>query len=207
MNKKYMIFASIAVTVVAIAALGFINQRDSIVSYDQSLGSDVVYTPSDITKANPNLAKATGHTSVSTTDIRNLKDIVKYTLRGKVLNVGDPIPWVDNAGNNRGAIPVEILVDKQYKGENGIGKTFTFYIQSIEEQGKYYVMPNEPTFEIGEQIVVHISEDENLGPDYIAHKYYVELGEYGKYKIMNNKAYNELYQHGVSQDIVGNLAK
>lgn len=207
MHKKYMIFASIAVAVIAMVIIGITNQSNDVSSYDQTMSGDTTYVPSDITKANPNLVKAVGHTSVTTTNINNLKDNIKYTLRGKVLNVGDPIPWVDNAGNNRGAIPIEILVDKKYKGDDGVGNTFTFYIQSIEEQGKYYIMPNEPTFEIGEQIIVHISEDNELGPDEIAHKYYVELGEYGKYKVINNKAYNELFPRGVSQDFVGNLAK
>lgn len=206
MHKKYVIFTSIIAAVIVASVVGITNQPNNINSYDQTI-SNTIYTPSDITKANPNLVKAVGHTSVTTTDIRNVKDNIQYTLRGKVLSVGDPILWIDNAGNNRGAIPIEILVDKKYKGDDGIGKTFTFYIQSIEEQGKYYVMPNEPTFEIDEQVIVHISEDAELGPDEIAHKYYVELGEYGKYKIMGNKAYNELFPNGVSQDFVGNLAK
>ena len=89
--------------------------------------SDTVYIPSDITKANPHLVKAVGHTSV-TTNVHNLKDNIKYTLHGKVLGVGDPIPWIDNAGNSRGVIPIEILVDKKYKGNDEIGKTFTVYI-------------------------------------------------------------------------------
>jgi hypothetical protein len=207
MHKKYMIFASVTTAIIVAAIVGIITQSSDINSYDQTMNDNTIYIPSDITKANPNLVKAVGHASVATTDIGKLKDTIKYTLRGEVLSVGDPIPWIDNAGNNRGAIPIEILVDKKYKGDDGVGKTITLYIQSIEEQGKYYIMPNEPTFELGEQIIVHISEDKELGPDEIAHKYYVELGEYGKYKIINNKAYNELFPRGVSQDFVGNLAK
>ncbi|MCE2614571.1 MAG: hypothetical protein LVO36_01560, partial [Nitrosopumilus sp. (ex Thoosa mismalolli)] len=163
-----------------------------------------VYVPSDITKANSNLK--IGNTSASmSTDIDYAKKFVVLTVSGEVKSVGDPIPWSDDAGNKHGAVPVTIEIDKKAKDET-IGlmlkkdDLFTFYVDSIYHNGQYYVWQHEPQFEIGEKTIVHISNSE-YGPDgYKGNNFVVEIGKYGKYKVVDEKAYNEHHEKGKPLD-------
>jgi hypothetical protein len=61
-----------------------------------------------------------------------------------------------------------------------------------------YLYPNSPQFEIGEDVIVHISIDPN---DIIEKDFkFVQLGKYGKYKIQDDKAFNSKYPQG--KDII-----
>lgn len=87
------------------------------------------------------------------------------------------------------------------------GDQFTFYLGGLYEQGQYYVHSFEAQFEIGEHVLVHIGKA-NQGPDgQNGENYFVELGKFGKYKVIEDKAYNEKYPNGKSLDKTFSEAK
>jgi len=155
----------------------------------------------------PIVKRAVGEASFATTDIEDVKDTVIFTIRGETLSVGDPIPWIDNAGYEHGAIPVEIKVHEIYKG-NWDKEVFTIYLDSVNIEGVYYINPAEPFFEKGEKVIIHVAEDNNIDAKGIEHYYQVQLGIYGKYQVSEDedKAYNEKYHDGVSVEFAANQA-
>ncbi len=169
-----------------------------------------VYTQSDITKANPNLVMGSGEFSMLE-DIKYTKDTIVLTLSGTVLSVGDPVDW-DYEGDKYGAVPVTIEIDKKTK-DVGVDlkiieeSSFTFYLGGMYEQDQHYINGFEPQFEIGEDVIVHIAKD-NQGPDGPdGNNYFVELGMFGKYKVIEEKAYNKKHPTGKSLNETFNEAK
>jgi len=166
-------------------------------------GGEDAYTQSDITKANPNITVSSTEPFLATTDIGDTKETVILTVSGEVLSVGDPIPWTDEADNPLGFVPVTIEIDEKGKDDTvGLyltkGDKFTVYLGGIWEGGLYFMMDLEPQFEIGETVILHVGKDTN-GPQFEdGGIYFVELGKYGKYKVIGDKAYNEKYPQGRS---------
>ena len=165
------------------------------------------YFPSDITQANPDLVIASGSYYMQHQDIEKTKDTVVLSLSGKVLSVGDIIDW-EYKGDKYGAVPVTIKIDNVAKIQKGTapnvqrGNAFTFYLGGIYEIDQHYIHTFEPQFEIGEDVIVHIGKGNQgpKGPD--GDNYFVELGMYGKYRIVGDRAYNENYLTGRSlQDV------
>ncbi len=158
-----------------------------------------VYTPSDITKASPNLTMASGDFSMLT-DIEETKDSVLFTVYGEILKVGDPIPWTDESGNSLASIPVHMVVKNVSKDidpdmDLKLDGEFVFYLSGGYEHDIIYVDAFEPQFEIGESVILHIGKaDDAYGP--MNDPYYVEIGMYGKYRVVDGKAYNENYPTG-----------
>src|SRR5690606_22557288 len=109
----------------------------------------------------PVVRRAAGEASFATTNIENVKDTVIFTIKGETLSVGDPIPWIDNAGYEHAAIPVEIRVQEIHKG-NWNEEVFTIYLDSVNIAGVYYINPAEPTFDKGEKVIVHVAEENNI---------------------------------------------
>jgi len=81
---------------------------------------------------------------------------------------------------------------------------------------KYILLPQSGEFEIGEKVVVHISKFPSREPymvddvknlEQIKSHYSLTLGEYSKYQIQNNLAYNEKFSTGISLDRVMNESK
>lgn len=199
----YLVFAIIGATASSVLLMATDSYAyNTIMSIS---GVQSTYVPSDISKSNPDIHAGIGTSSLSTTEIRDVKDQVVYTIKGKVLEIGNPIPWTDNAGNEKGIIPVSILVDKAYKGKLDHGKTFTVYLDGIKIDGEYYLPPGEALFEIGENVLVHAALS-NTGPDGMD-VYYVKLGEFGKYRINGDKAYNEKLPYGITIDSAARQAK
>lgn len=199
----YLVFAIIGATTTSLTLVAtdpYLHNAVMVMS-----GVPSTYIPSDISKSSPNIHAGVGTSSLSTTDIRDVKDQVAYTIKGNVLKIGDPVPWTDNAGNEKGAIPVTILVDKAYKGKLDHGKTFTVYLDGIKIDGEYHLPPGEALFEIGENVLIHAALS-NTGPD-IQDVYYVKLGQFGKYKIVDDKAYNEKSPYGITIDSAAKQAK
>ena len=169
-----------------------------------------VYTSSDITKANPNLTMALGIADMLT-DIERTKDSVLFTVYGEILKVGDPIPWTDESGNSLASIPVHMVVKNVSKDTDPdmdlkLDDEFVFYLSGGYEQDIAYVDVFEPQFEIGEDVILHIGKaDDDYGP--INDLYYVEIGMYGKYKVIDGKAYNENYPTGKLLNSVFDEAK
>lgn len=195
MNKKNLIITSLIV----IAVIGsIVVLSDSNVYNSAMFLLDVpsTYIPSDITKANVNIKPTVGEASFVTTTISDVKDKILFTIRGKVVQVGDPIQWIDNAGNTHGAIPVEIELANSLKGNLKKGELFTVFIDSIFIDNQYWLSTYEPQFEIGEEVLIHVAKSEIIldGKE----MFYVELGHYGKYQIKDGKAYNEKFPYGKS---------
>jgi len=82
-----------------------------------------------------------------------------------------------------------------------------------DKNKKYYLFSDSGQFEIGEKILVHIDESvieepymidnpENL--ELINPYYHLILGEYSKYQIQGDMAYNESFPVGLSLDLVVN---
>ncbi len=77
----------------------------------------------------------------------------------------------------------------------------------VYEQDQHYINGFEPQFEIGEDVIVHIAKD-NQGPDGPdGNNYFVELGMFGKYKVIEEKAYNKKHPTGKSLNETFNEAK
>ena len=174
--------------------------------------SAYVYTQSDITKANPNLTIAKG-SAYMVEDIEYAKDSVVLTLSGTVLSVGDPVDWTDHeTGHAMGHVPVTIQVDKKSKNKESHlkldkGDEFTFNLHGHYLYGQHYILNFEPQFEIGEKIIVHIGKSD-LGPNGVDEdSYFAAIGKFGKYKVIEGKAYNEKHPFGKSLDTVFDEAK
>ncbi len=185
---------------------------------------NLVYIPSNITKANPNILQGSGGSSMITTNIEDVQHKIKYTIQGKVLRVDDPIRWISSNSLGRCNIPVTISIDNIHKGIIDY-ETFTFHVEGFYTLGnlrigdipilsdyddKKCVVPvgYSPQVEIGEEVIVHITKGgvfstEIFGTiydekdlDVLSSYYYVTLGPYGKYKIQNDFGYNENYPDG-----------
>ena len=190
-----------------------------------------VYTPSNITKANSEITATPAHI-MSATNIHEVANEVIYTIQGVILDVGDiiDVPATDDQSNYFGAIPITMSVDNVYKG-NIDSDTFTFLlgsrilyipkdltsttttsrIESIVDENKVYLMfPWEPHFEVGDHVIVHITESYFDEKELMGHKdrklldpyYQVLLGESGAYKIQDNMAYNKKFPNGISLKLV-----
>ncbi len=144
-------------------------------------------------------------------NIEHAKDNVVLTLSGTVLSVGDPIDWINNS-LKYGSVPVTITIDTKTKDTEAKldikkGEEFTFHINGIYDNDQLYLWSYQPQFEIGEKVIVHIG-NEYQGPNGSdGDNYTVTLGKFGKYKVVEDKAYNEKYPHGKSLDKAFNEAK
>lgn len=197
--KRKIISISVIAIVVAAAGIAFADMmKDEYVPYSGPLS----YEPSDITKADPSFAISPSSASWRTTDISEAKSTVLATFRGTVVDIGKPIDWQDNVNLTHGAIPITISVTENTKdterNDYKDGELFTFYVDSSKIGGKYYIASHEPEFEVGEDVVVHIAKS-RLGPlGEGGDNYFVELGDFGKYKIQHDKAFNEKFHNGKS---------
>ena len=196
MNKQKLAITSIF----AIVALSLGTVATLSVSED-----GYVYVQSDITKANPNITIAPMEYTLATDEISETKHTVVLTVSGTVLSVGDPIDWTDESDNPLGFVPVTIEIDKKFKDKTTNlklkkGAQFTVYLGGVYESDKFYMHGKEPQFEIGEQVILHVGQDKN-GPLFEDEGiYFVELGKYGKYKVVDDKAYNDKNKEGKSLD-------
>ena len=185
----------------AIACSIFVMFAISIMPHVVSQIEEHVYTSSDITKANPNLTMALGIANMLT-DIELTKDSVLFTVYGEILKVGDPIPWTDEGRNSLTSIPVHMVVKNVSKDTDPDmdlkpDDEFVFYLSGGAERNIIYVDVWQPQFEIGENVILHIGKtDDTYGPVTVNDLYYVVIGMYGKYKVIDGKAYNENYPTG-----------
>ncbi len=169
-----------------------------------SLGSSdesYVYVQSDITKANPNIAVAPTDVMLAAEEISETKPTVVLTVKGTVRSVGDPIGWTDESKNQLGFVPIIIELDEKAKDTTPDlklkkGDQFTVYLGGVYESGKFYMRGFEPQFEIGEKVILHVGHGKD-GPVFDdGGFYFVELGKYGKYKVVDGKAYNDRHMDG-----------
>ncbi len=212
---KKLHLAAITISVVAAASLLTVSML--------GMSEPYVYTASDITKANPNITVGTGIFSMEE-DMENMKESVHLTLSGKVLSVGDAIPWEMPSNNERAvSIPVTIEVDKISKNVENLeikpGQELTFYLNGMypgdaylgidknydrtdsTQRGDFELFSYEAQFELDEIVVVHLTK-ENYGPSENDGNYFPVIGKFSKYKVNGEKAYNENYVNGESLDII-----
>ena len=134
-----------------------LNNSDEISVYGPlDLDGNPTYVPSDMTKANSNFKIGHGDALWLTTNVRDIKDRVAYTIQGTVLSIGDPIDWNSSEYDTQGYIPVTISVEKIYKGD-WTEDTFTFYFDAGKFGSHYVFIPNSLQFEIDEKILIHLS--------------------------------------------------
>lgn len=202
MNRNKILIA----TIVVAALLSVVGVGTQTGFLNGTLTNAYVYVPSDITKANPNIKVSVGDVSMES-DITQFKKTVLLTLEGTITNIDDPIAWTDETGQEHGAIPITMKVEKNTKINKETneriekGDTFTFYLDGLYHQGDYYLWNFEPQFEIGERSIVHLGKGYQgpLGEN--GDNYFVELGLYGKYKVVDDKAYNEKFPNGKSVNL------
>ncbi|MEM4317915.1 MAG: hypothetical protein QXO37_07750 [Candidatus Nitrosocaldaceae archaeon] len=156
--------------------------------------------------------------------IKVVKDQVIYTIRGEVVDIREPLIWLEKYPvAENGMIPVDIKVKEVYKGDIKSDSIITLYVGTIKDlpteqqladgvivDNSTYILPYEAVYEIGEDVLVHVMHttidlvsvseyiDELLAKEYLEHKVYeTALGKYGKYTIKDGLAYNENYPYGV----------
>lgn len=209
MNQKNIFITGL---IVALAA-GISILAASLLTNTET-GSSANYIPSDMSKAFPQFDKVLegGDVTIATTNIGDVKDQIQYTIRGTVVKIGEPEEWTDPTpqpdelrklmGKNV-KIPINIEVTQvgKAKSELKVGEIVTVNVLGRIVDNTLYLNPNSPQFELGEDVIVHISVD----PSNIIEKdfKFVQLGKYGKYKIQGDKAFNAKYPHG--SDIVKTL--
>ena len=189
---------------------------------------ELAYIPSDITKANPNFVMGNDQSLWYTLDIKEIKDKVAYTIQGTVLSIGDPVVWVRET-QTWGLIPITISAENVYKGD-WTDETFTFYVLGHTAADKIVLFSDVPHFEIGENVLVHLSHYK-LGENDLAHlepdenspfpdgHYYVTLEQFSKYQVheivdatitqfngSNTLAFNVLHPDGIPLDVVSGEA-
>jgi hypothetical protein len=206
MNQKNIVITGLVVAFVAGISILVSGLLDSI---ETDLSTN--YTPSDMSKALPQFDDVLegGDVTMATTKIEDVKDQIQYTIRGTVVRIGTPEEWTDPTpqpeelqkimGKNV-KIPVDIEVARVGKAKSAIqsGEIVTVNVLGRIVDNTLYLNPNSPQFESGEDIIVHISVDPS---DIIEKNFkFVQLGEYGKYKIQDGKAFNPKHPHG--RDIV-----
>lgn len=191
LNKQKLVISSVLIASVF-----------SIVGFTAlSTTEEYVYVQSDITKANPNIQVGKTLYSMETNiDIID-KNTIVLTLSGTIKSVGDPISWTDETGSKHGSVPITMEVDKNTK--NSLtkdklkkGELITFYLDGMYYSDGYYMHSFEPQFEIGEKSIVHLGSAYQGPEGQDGDNYFVQIGQYGKYKVVEDKAYNVNYPQG-----------
>ncbi len=199
LQKTYPIIAALIIVLTITASVAMIN-------YHEHDAESYTYIPSNIGYALTTVDEVTqGAASFATTDISKVKDQVDHTIKGTVVSISEPITWTEPTPKSEGyfirngenvKIEIDIEVDETSKSkiELDAGSIVTVTITGKLLDNKLKLDGGEEQYEIGERVIVHIAEDPNeiIGKNVK----YVKLGQFGKYKIHGDKAYNELYTEG-----------
>ena len=189
-NSPFIVGSAIAVIGIVIVMVVFSGTfvDESNISSESKIPT---YIPSDITKINPKFVIESGESLWVTTDVKDVKDDVIFTLQGTVLSIDNPVDWnlggpvsaLTNQQQIMGFVPITISIEKIYKG-NLSDDEFTFYLTSHKYNDKYNFPPDAAQFEIGEKILIHLAHSD-LGP-FPDGKYYPILAQFGKYKLQSS---------------------
>lgn len=198
MQKSHIIIASLSIVLAITATFAITNQHDHVDAYS--------YVPSKIGYALSTVDEVTqGAASFATNDIQKVKSEVDYTIKGTVVSISEPILWTDPTPKSEGyyirngenvKIEIDIEVDETGKSKTQLdaGSIVTITITGKLLDNKLKLDGGEEHYEIGERVIVHVAEDPN---DIIGKNVkYVKLGQFGKYKLQDDKAFNELYPEG-----------
>ncbi len=232
MNKQYYIISAI-VGMAAVGAFVFTYAPDGCSDVESQ---DFIYNYD--ARKNLDVGGGGGGASWRTTSVSDIADAVLYTIRGTVLSVGEPLHWIPrgNAHHGNAAFPVILSVDEIYKGtwnckiftvvshvwyytldDNGdFVYAFKNATASLYDPNKVYLtLPENAQYEIGEEIIVHISAvpvydytfyavDDITRVEQFIPFYSSVLGEHSKYTIKNNTVYDNHRDTSISMDIVIN---
>jgi len=206
--KYKVISLSVIVAIASIGGLFFANFDNEKVSDDLT----TEYIPSDMSKYFPNHEITYVHSSYGSTDVKELKEDVKYSVQGTVVDISDVQYW-DGIDKNLESfadidlqtikVEVDIEVDQVGKSTKDIkkGDIITVTIQGMK-QGNQISFISSDQYEIGEEVIVHLGEDPNdiVGDDV---KFSI-AGEHTKYKVQKDKAFNEDNKKGkLTKDVLG----
>jgi len=225
-KKIYILIPSIVIPIAVFFAITADYAENNVQNISEP--TKLAYIPSDITKANPNFVMGNDQSLWYTLDIKEIKDQVAYTIQGTVLSIGDPVVWVRET-LTWVLIPITISAENVYKGD-WTDETFTFYVLGHTAADKIVLFSDVPHFEIGENVLVHLSHYK-LGEKDLAHlepdenspfpdgHYYVKLSQFGKYQLheivdaaitqsndSNTLAFNVLHPDGIPLDVVSGEA-
>ena len=92
-------------------------------------GAPAVYSPSDMTKANPTIEVTPIHAYSGYSHISQYAHEIVYTLEGTVTEIQDPIMWISPSGYVESAIPIVLSVETIHKGDLESDQ-FTFFIST-----------------------------------------------------------------------------
>ncbi|WP_148313051.1 hypothetical protein [Nitrosopumilus adriaticus] len=194
---KYKIFSLAAiVAVVAVSGIFFANFENEKVSEQISTTE---YIPSDMGQYFPDYEVTHSHASYGSIDMKDLKKDVKYSIQGTVVAISDILYWdgvnkddeaFDNIDLQTIKVEVDVKVDKASKSDKTIkkGDIITITIQGFKS-GDQISFTSDDQYQIGDEIIVHLGEDTSgiVGEDV---KFSI-AGGHTKYKIQNDKAYND----------------
>ena len=102
MKKQKLLITGVLIAVTASLITLAVSTLDGQIIPQFDIAEKYVYTPSNITKANPDLAMRVGGYSMNE-DILLTKDTVVMTLSGTVLSVDDVIKW-DSKSHSYGGV-------------------------------------------------------------------------------------------------------
>ena len=197
--------------------------QDKPATADAGLAEPYIYVQSDLTKANPIIRANEGYASWTTMTISDVADEVEYTVLGTILEIRDPIDWYEyDSGPGHGSIPVVMSAETVYKGSFD-SYTITFFIESFlihtktfsgdsvtvadvaDSPKEYRLFHFEPQFEVGDRVLVHLSEinlnfdNMTIAPedvDLLIPYYGVVLGKHGAYHVHGDRIYNTVIPDG-----------
>ena len=203
MKNTYLL----VIVVVAVVGISAASIALSSISETQLPNTtNTSYVPSNIAHSLGSVTDVIqSEASWTTTDIKKVKDEVDYTIKGTVVHISEPILWTDPTPKSEGyvetrgnnvKIEVDIEVEETGKAKSPLesGSITTVIITGKLLNDVLYLDGGEEHYELGERVIVHVAEDPHdvIGDDVL----YVKLGEFGKYKIQNNQAYNEQFPEG-----------
>lgn len=211
---KYKLMLPIIAAVATIAVLGFTS---SPVDYADR-HADMMTQTTNMAAFIPGVADVqTGsYSSYLTHDIGSVKNDVFATVLGTVTGFGEPVVWTEPTPRDEIPgyeevygkdvyIPVYIEVHDAKKHDFAVGDKITVNLVGKLLEDTLYLDENDPHFAVGETVVVHIGKDVS---NVIAGDFnFVKLGKFGKYQIIDDKAYNEKNPQGMLLDAAINEAK
>ena len=230
MRWQYALICGSMATAIVLGALILAHPlQDKPATADAGLAEPYIYVQSDITKANPIIRADEGYASWTTMTISDVADEVEYTIMGTILEIRDPIDWYerDDGTAGHGSIPVVMSAETVYKGGFD-SDTITFFLGSYlihpetffgdsvtvadvaDSPKEYHLYPFEPQFEVGDHVLVHLSEIDlnfdnmTIAPedvDLLIPYYGVVLGKHGAYHVHGDRIYNTVIPDGAPMSL------
>lgn len=212
---KYKLVLPIIAAIAAIAVFGF---SPSSVDYADKHADVTTQTTASMATFIPGVTdvQVGSHSTYLTSDIGDVRSDVFATVLGTVTEFGKPIVWTDPVPRDEIPgyeevygkdvyVPIHIKVLDAKKHNIAKGDKITVNLVGKLLGDTLYLDENDPHFAVGETVVVHVGKDVSnvITSDFN----FVKLGKFGKYQVVDDKAYNEKHPQGKLLDTVINEAK